>query len=213
MPAITAELVTQFCENKHMNGVIKAKPRMLVGGSAQSIMVPIDLVELDVWEKAQGFNELVSRAWCCQVRTKLIHNIGGQQQRRHFRQMLIACWLLLSAGVDSHGGKGGGGGGGRNGRCGAEVVGQRGGIAPQRHPEAHTVRPQLSHAISVAAAAAPDGDMQHIRRDAGKGELEALRAHEDSQRLRSCLARWSLRMTFILVLALSSSAVTCFAVS
>ena len=29
----------------------------------------------------------------------------------------------------------------------------------------------------------------------------------------SCLARWSLRMTFILVLALSSSAVTCFAVS
>ncbi len=55
MPAITAELMTQFCENKHMNGVIKAKPRMLVGGSVQSIMVPMGLVELDMWERAQGW--------------------------------------------------------------------------------------------------------------------------------------------------------------
>ena len=77
MPAITAELVTQFCENKHMNGVIKAKPRMLVGGSAQSIMVPMGLVELDVWERAQGFNELVSRAWCRQAGASLYTILGA----------------------------------------------------------------------------------------------------------------------------------------
>jgi len=46
------------------------------------------------------------------------------------------------------------------------------------------VRPQLSHAISVADAAAPDGDMQHIRRDAGKGELAALRQNEDVSKWR-----------------------------
>ena len=41
-----------------------------------SIMGPMDLVDLDVWERAQGFNELVSRAWCRQAGSTL-YTISG----------------------------------------------------------------------------------------------------------------------------------------